>query len=217
MASLTSNAQAIGDLWLHKAQAEWLSVPAFQQLIQDLAEVNAPRELILQARRAKRDEVQHTLLTAGISAMATGQSILVEAPSQTLRSPLDGVEGLARLAFESWTDGCLHEGLAALEVERQAADATEPRIKEVLSQVAEEEKTHEELAWNVIQWSLQEGGPEIHDLLETALFYLPEAPKDTPEQDASLRGLGALSKETRQALYDTHLRQSRERLSELLA
>ena len=150
--------QAVGDLWLHKAQAEWLSVPAFQQLIEDLTEVNAPRELILQARCAKRDEIQHTLLTAGISAMATGQSISIETPIQTSRAPLQGLAGLTRLAFESWTDGCLHEGLAAREVERQAHEATEPRIKEVLSQIATEEKAHEELAWKVIQWSLQEGG-----------------------------------------------------------
>ena len=56
----------------------------------------------------------------------------------------------------------------------------------------------------------------MRELLQAALFYQSDFPQDTPEQDASLQGLGALSKETRQSLHNVHLHQSRKRLRDLL-
>ena len=210
------DADSMEALWLFKAQAEWLSVPAFAQLAHQLKKLHAPQGFIARTLQAKNEEIKHSVLTAGIASMASGKSISIAESQESSRPPLTGKEGLTRVAIESWLDGCLHEGLAAKEVTLQAEQASEPHIREALIQIAEDESRHHELAWDILDWALQQGGPELREALKAVRDSLPHFDPASLETNEELQGLGALSLGHRNTLYEKHVSTSRQRLNNLL-
>lgn len=136
------------------AQQEYESVPAFLQLASELRGLGAPVALIERALVAARDELVHTGLCAQLARAATGDDFVPRAPIVHRRSTLLGEAGLARLALESWLDGCLGEGLSA-DLARDIAERTsDERLRSVQLQIAVDEQRHAELGWDVLSWCI---------------------------------------------------------------
>jgi len=144
-------------MWARRAQQEWASIPAFAQLIQQLRAVGAPEVFSRRAARAAEQEMQHAVLTAGMTAKVWGSGVSLAPADVNTRAPAQGREGLKRLAVESWLDGCLGEGFAALGAAKEAEVTSDPHALSTLHQIARDEQGHAELAWDILAWSMAQG------------------------------------------------------------
>jgi len=142
-------------VWLQRARLEWGSAPAFCELAEQLEACGAPEELAGRARRAAEDELRHAALSIALSARLMGALYVSLDPPVTDHRPVArGREGLCRLAFESWNDGCLGEGAAAEQALLSGYGADDPAIRQTQLMIAGDEAKHSQLAWDVLEWAM---------------------------------------------------------------
>jgi hypothetical protein len=147
---------ALEALWLHDAQKEHASVPAFARIGWILAAVGAPAELMAWSQRAALEEVDHARRCFALAAGYGGRSHTVEPMPDLLLAGLDARgDPLQLLAAESLEDGCLLEDFNADVAAACAAVCTEPVTRAVLQQIAREERSHAEFSWAVLAWTLE--------------------------------------------------------------
>jgi len=155
---------ALEALWLHDAQKEHASVPAFARIGWMLAAVGAPAELMAWSQRAALEEVDHACKCFALAAGYGGRSHSVEAMPDLLLAGMDlSGEPLSVLAVESLQDGCLLEDFNADVAAASAAVCEEPVTRAVLEQIAREEHSHAEFSWAVLAWALGRS-PEVAGL-----------------------------------------------------
>jgi len=182
------------ETWSKRAREEWASVPAFTQLLQQLEANQAPRSFVTRARAARADEVRHTMLSAGMASMYADSTLSLEPPETGYRAPVGGVQGLIRLAVESWLDGCLGEGFAARDAFEEAKETRQPQAQAALLQICRDEQRHGELAWDILRWALQEGGKEVADAVRRARYQAPiYTTRDESALDAKLWMRGSIA------------------------
>ena len=121
--------------WLRDAQSEYASVPAFHELALQLAAVGSPQALIARALRAAEQEMRHTRLCAALARRHGQRDVLLELPNAAPRAPLGGLDGLMRLATESWLDGCLNEGSAAALAAEAARTSHDDDTRSALTRI----------------------------------------------------------------------------------
>lgn len=197
--SLASADCPLGDdasRWLADAQGECASIPAFLTLALELSRLGAPAVLVRQALDAAEDEVLHAHLCATVASALAGKRLLPQMPSPVLRPALPRDREIARLATESFLDGCLGEGFAAAKARASARQASSPYLAAVHSRIARDESRHAQLAWDVLNFCLTTGGPPTAQALRNCLDSCRNS------QDASLLG--------------HHQRLARTRLSQML-
>lgn len=156
-------AAALGEAWLADARAECASVPAFLALARDLAEVGAPPELIAAALSAAGDEIRHTVLCSRLASRFLGVSVVPVMPPVPAPRAEAREETLRRLAVESWADGLLGEGAAAVRAERGLRHASDGPARRAQAVIARDEAKHADLAGSVLDFCLQSGGKEVRD------------------------------------------------------
>lgn len=132
------------------AHMEMAAVLAFRDLIAQLEALEAPAELVMRARRAKREEIAHAKITTKL-ARRFG--------AEPRRPALDGAERdlFARdaaftLARENATEGCVREAYGALVAAFQAAHAADPEVRAAFTRIAREEAAHAELSFAIDAW-----------------------------------------------------------------
>ncbi len=220
---------ALEALWLHDAQKEHASVPAFARVAWTLVAVGAPAELVSRTFTAAQEEIAHTRLCFALAAGYGGRSHSVESMPDLLVSGLD-VKGDAfvHLALESLNDGCLLEDYNA-DVAAACRDACrEPVTGAVLTCIAREERDHAELSWSILAFCLERGGHAVRDALLRAGQRLAKIPRPTAvsgeklalvsRADAdALRAHGRLPDSEWASLYETRLRSTESRLEALLS
>jgi hypothetical protein len=184
--------------WAARASAEWASAPAFCELGAQLLACGAPPALADRARAAAEDEVRHAVVAGAVTAELGGQTVSLEPPALDRRPAVRGAPGLARLAVESWLDGCLGEGTAAASLAAEAEAARWPGLREAQSTVAADEARHAELAWDVLGWTLSVGGADLRSALAGAVAQPGEEEPALSGDD--LVGLGCLPAEQRRAV-----------------
>lgn len=140
-------------VWLRRGQEEHGAISAFLRLARELRQLGAPNYLVGRALHAAREEVGHACLCF----KEVGVPVWVRPlPAQARRWPSRRV-ALQTLAIESWVDGVLGEGQAALEAEHDRDSATDDRIAHVAHQIAIEERDHARLAHEILVWCREEG------------------------------------------------------------
>lgn len=143
----------------HAARLEASSVPTFERLARELAEVGAPSCLVARARSAAADEVRHARTCIDLAARHGPVPTLAPMPAEAERvRALGHPDLLVRLALESLEEGCLGEGFAAAAARHSAASARAPEVAEALRRLADDESRHAELAWDVLAFCLDQGG-----------------------------------------------------------
>jgi hypothetical protein len=128
------------------ARLEAASVPAFAQLARELAAHGAPAALVARARLAWADEIRHFGLMRAL-ARRHGQDATPPRP------PLPDVRPLAEVARENAVEGCVRETWSALVASWQACRAGDGAVRAALAEIAEDEATHGQLAWDVAAWA----------------------------------------------------------------
>jgi hypothetical protein len=186
-----STRAALEALWLHDAQKEHASVPALARVSWLLAAVGAPADLVEAVHVAALEEIEHARLCFALAAGYGGRSHTVKPMPELLVGGLD-LDGnpLERLAVESLGDGCLLEDFNA-DVARTCARTCRDRAtRTVLERIAREERSHADLSWRLLEFSLERGGPRVARAVAMALARLDRTPRPTAHSSAT-SGLAA--------------------------
>jgi hypothetical protein len=220
--------RALEALWLHDAQKEHASVPAFSRVSWLLAAVGAPAELLEWSHKAALEEIEHTRRCFALAAGYAGRSHTVEPMPDLLLGGLDmNGDPLEVLARESLSDGCQLEDFNADVAAECATVCRESATRGVLERIAVEERSHAEFSWAVVAWLLETHRDRVAPALENALIALGDYARPTAVSadkralvDAAdaedLRAHGRLPDERWGALWELRLKGTEQRLRALL-
>jgi hypothetical protein len=192
---ISAREDSLGSFFARAAWEEAASVPAFRLLVRDLQHLNAPMHLIQKALASAEDELRHA---EQMTVLAEYFGAAVELPLVITPEP----KTLLALAEENMREGCVHETFAALVALYQSENASDPDIKGVMKQLAEDEAQHAMLAWEIHEWAEKQLSEEekqrLSDIQRKALGNLLVQPVSLSAEDANRIGLP--SPETRKAL-----------------
>jgi len=117
---------------------------AFRELAQWLAGHDAPAELVDRCLAAADDEVEHA---DALTALAAREGAEVPACATDPAS-----DDLFSVALHNAVEGCVSEAFGALIAAHQAEQADDPRLRELLRTIADDELRHAQLAWDLHAW-----------------------------------------------------------------
>lgn len=158
--------RALEVLWLHDAQKEHASVPAFARLSWLLAAGGAPADLLEAVHRAALEEIDHARRCFALAAGYGGRAHTAEPMPDLLLAGLELRDELwVHLAVESLRDGCLLEDFNADIAAACSAVCEDAAAGKVLAQIAREERTHAELSWRIIELAIERGGEAVRRAL----------------------------------------------------
>lgn len=147
---------AAAEAWQRDALSEHAAIASFARTTLELLAVGAPADLLLETQRAGMDEVRHAAacfeLARALGCAATTPGPL---PMCTPRSP-----DLARLARDTFIEGCVGETVSALAATRASSEAS-GATRDVWRLLAADETRHAALAWRTLSWALRSSGPEV--------------------------------------------------------
>lgn len=191
--------RVLAELWLLTARMEHASIAAFSQLSLQLSVLAAPAALLEWTHRAALDEVRHAKRCFAIASALSGELHCAGPLAELAHADSHAIDH-TRLAIGSLVDGCLAEGLAADVAARSAAVAQEPAIRATLQMIAHDEAGHAELAWNVLAWCLDVGGPTVHHAVTARVASLsreltPRLPDIAGIDDMTLARYGVVSQD----------------------
>lgn len=187
--------RALAKAWENDARAEHASVASFARLALELMSVGAPSELVAGAQRAMGDEIRHAELSFAIAGAYGGEKV---GPGPLAIDGALGRTSLAEIAAAAVTEGCIGETIAALLATEASAGATDPAVREALSDIAAEEADHAAFGWQLVAWAFRSGDPEVRAAIGRA-FEGATVPAIGPVSEgvdlAAFRGHGRLSAE----------------------
>ncbi|PZR09348.1 MAG: ferritin [Archangium gephyra] len=179
--------EAVGRHFAQLAHLEAASVPAFEQLHDELSLHGAPVELRRDALRSALDEFHHTKLMTGLSHRFGAHP---EAPQLSAFTP----RSLLSLARDNAVEGCVRETFGALVAQYQARHAEDAEVRATMTRIAEDETRHAELSWAIDAWAMHNLSAaervSVHLARRRALEALREEVKTAYDPDvARLAGL----------------------------
>jgi hypothetical protein len=182
VADLSAEVRArLAEAWEADGLMEHASIASFGRFAFELLAVGAPADLVAAAHRAAVDEVEHARLCFALAGAYRGEPV---APSPfPFAGRVEVSADLASIAARAVREGCVGETLAALQAAEQLAAAEDPRVREALRVIADDEARHAELAFRFVAWALSHGGAEVRAAVAGAFAApvgLPE-PGDLPE------------------------------------
>jgi hypothetical protein len=223
-----ASAKALEALWLHDAQKEHASVPAFSRLSWQLIGVGAPPELVTAVHQAALEEIDHARKCFALARAFGGRASTALPMPELLVSPL-GIRGNAyvHLALESLSDGCVLEDFNAAVAAACAAACVESVTKSILEQIAREEASHAEISWRIIEFCLEREPEKVARQLHRSLQSLGGVARPTAVSavnklsvavaDArTLRQFGRLPDEEWELIWSAQLLKTKQRLSAML-
>ncbi len=193
----------LGQHWQSRALEECASIPAFLQLAAELLDLGAPNSLVRAALDAADDELRHTRMATYLARRFGSPDTNPIPPMYRRRPALPRREQLARLADESWIDGCLGESIAAAIAGAEARKSNDQELQLIQKRIYQDEDTHASLAWDVLQWVLNDDPSIAPSVQAERLRVLDASPSMVLSRE-----------ETQDVLRHTH-RQCRDRLHTL--
>lgn len=164
----------LAELWARDALLEHASVASFSKFSLHLMAVAAPPALLDASHRAALDEIQHARLCFALASAYAGEPL---GPGPLpLEGDLLGPLDLASITAAAVREGCVGETIASLEASEAHEIAQAPAPREALSQIAEDEARHAELAWRFVRWSLDQNDPATHQAVVRAFQEALRAP-----------------------------------------
>lgn len=167
---------ALAEQWSRDAAAEHASIAAFARFSLQLLALGAPPELVEAAHEAALDEARHARDAYALASAFAGKPIGPAALDVTGALAHVADVTLARLAVETFEEGCVGETLAAMDAREKHAQYTDAAVHDVLGRIADDEERHAELAWRAVAWAVRTGGAEVKDALARSLARLEALP-----------------------------------------
>ena len=167
---------ALANEWARDAAAEHASIAAFSRFSLQLLALGAPADLVEAAHEAALDEARHAREAYALASAFAGVPIGPAAldVSGALAHVADVT--LARLAVETFEEGCVAETLAAMDAHEKHAKYTDSAIHDVLARIAADEERHAELAWRTVAWAVRAGGDDVKSAVAESLARLTSMP-----------------------------------------
>lgn len=144
-ASRESHGPTMGYYFARCAELEALSVYAFERLARELRAVGAPTSFSERAEQAAMEEVRHASTMANLAARFGTTPPALQMGALPLRS-------LFEIALENAVEGVVRETYGAAIALHQSGHAEDPDIRAAHVAIAEEERTHAELAIELDVW-----------------------------------------------------------------
>lgn len=134
---------------------------AFEKLVRELEAFGAPRALIEAAMDAIEDELAHARDVARLARAHGASTTLPKVTPSALRSKLE-------VALDNISEGCVRETFGAVVATHQAECATDPRVRAIMRQIAEDETRHASFSWQLQAWLASELSPADALLVDAA-------------------------------------------------
>lgn len=185
--------------WARDGQFEHASVASFARFVSELMQLGAPPSLILAARTAIADELEHARACFALASRYAGNAIGPGA----LPLPRAGARDVVEIASAVFEEGCINESVAAAEAAIAAAECSDSQVRATLERIAADEREHAALAWKTLRWLLDSHGHVVAPALRRQLVNLGgplargSAEGTIGEMERSLRGHGRLPADER--------------------
>lgn len=176
---------ALAAAWQADGLMEHASIASFARFVLHLMALGAPSSLVAAAQQAMADEVEHARRCFALAGAYAGHPVGPGplAIDGALRGPLS----LRDAAVAAVLEGCVGETLAAHQASTAAELASDPVVRRVLADIAEDEARHAELAWRFVAWALAQGDAEVRAAVASALAGArPGAPSEDAERPAPI-------------------------------
>jgi hypothetical protein len=141
----TGGRTRIGAFLARAAHLEAASVQAFYKLVRELRVLGAPGALRDGVLDAMLDEVRHAQDVGELARAYGGEIARPQVETTGLRSAYE-------MALDNVAEGCVRETFGALQATYQAETAADPRVRDLMAQIAQDESRHAELAWQLQAW-----------------------------------------------------------------
>jgi hypothetical protein len=184
---------ALAQAWLDDALVEHASVAAFARATLELMAVGAPAALLADCQRAALDELRHTEGCLALHERYAGRRVSPGAIPALPARPAD----LARLAVDTFVEGCVAETTATLAATRALASCRDPEVARFLDRLVRDETRHAALAWRTVAWAVGEGGARVADALGAAAAAIAPAPRAPGAAEPGLLAHGRTDDRTR--------------------
>jgi hypothetical protein len=182
--------RALADAWAKDGLFEHASIATFARFAIQLLSVGAPARLLNETLAAGRDEIRHAELCFALASAYAGEPL--EADCFPIGDQLHVDRALPDIVMETVIEGCIGETLAAMQAAAQLELATDPAVVAALEATIEDESRHAELAWRVVAWAIQVGGPEVRAAAERAFRgFRPPRPPRIDMEDVNLDSFAA--------------------------
>jgi hypothetical protein len=181
----------LGEWFAAACAADTASALAYERLHRELRFLRAPEYLVAQCRRAHFAEQRHAAAFAALAKRFGAQVSWPTPPPGGLR-----IRSLADIAIANARDGVVRTTYGAAAARFRARFATDPEIREVMRQVAEDECAHAELAMSLAEWLSARLDPVECAWVESALRNAVQMLADELDREPS-PGLDAAGVATR--------------------
>jgi hypothetical protein len=190
--ALSPDARALlRDLWLHDARKEHASVPAFGRVAWQLVALGAPADLVKRAHQSSIQEIDHAERCFALASSYAGEDLGVQPMPELLTVgaalPRDPERALEQVATEALIDGALLEDYNAELAATALPDVTDAAAREALIRVVEDEREHARLAWDIVAFCVERGGPRVVKALRQSFAKLAEDPVSLYADDLAAR------------------------------
>jgi len=185
--------QALATAWTSEAMMEHASVAAFARLSLELLALGAPADIVDAVHVAARDEIRHAQLTFGLASGFAGET---RGPGPLAIPDSWAAASFMSVAQETFLDGCVGEAVAALDAFVAAEGTTTESIRDVLVEIAKDESAHAALAFRVVAWAANAGGPPVWAAIRDLLANVEQelrAPEPETSEASELEAYGVLS------------------------
>jgi len=199
--------QQLAHLWAESALFEHASVGSFAKFSLHLLHLGASADLLHACHQAALDEIKHARLCFALASFY-GEQTLGPGP---LQLPLDvlGSLAVADIVEAAIREGCVGETLASLEAQEAYRGAREPRVRDALAIITEDEAQHAELAWKFLVWILPRADSNVRqravatfaDELQKKIALAANPSSDNAAWPDELMWNGRLSPATQQHVY----------------
>ncbi len=141
-----------------------VSVFAFERLEREPAAHSATPNLLRDTRRARRDEIRHTVMASRLAKRNGVSKIDLPSPPGTSHSL-----SLFEIALENAVEGCVRETYGAVCGLVDAKTMGDRSIQLAMRAIATDECRHADLAWSVHAWISPQLSAEERKLVEIAM------------------------------------------------
>ncbi|HEV8115368.1 MAG TPA: hypothetical protein VGP53_03950 [Acidimicrobiales bacterium] len=157
-------AAAVTAEWNQRTEAEYISAVIAQQVTLQLLQLGAPPDLIRDGLRIASDELTHAELSAAVAASASGEAAAPVIDPAAMALPT-GEAALGHLIPSIVRFFCVGETIAVPLFRMLRQHCTIPIARSALDRIMRDETRHRQFGWDVLDWMLLVGGPEVRQQL----------------------------------------------------